>query len=276
MARAILPAGWDDDLSGLAQPTPAAPLPAAMPIVPPPQAACVEGGPLSPIAFPPVPPSGVQDPGAPPLPAAPSVHNPSPGRAAADTPILEAFLVGAGMAEARPDNPVSAMREAGAAFRAFVRGLRGVLIARAEIKSAFRIDQTMVRARRNNPLKFAAGDDDALAALLGTGRRTDMTAKEAVEGALTDIRHHELATMAAMQDAVRELLGRLDPARFKAAAGGGLLAAQRRAHAFDLYEAEYKQIQDALGDKLDDAFGRAFAAAYERVTADLRSKEPPA
>ena len=81
----------------------------------------------------------------------------------------------------------------GKAFRTLVSGLRAVLIARASIKSEFRIEQTMIRARGNNPLKFSAGDDDALAALLGTGRRTDMTAAQAVADALKDIRLHELA-----------------------------------------------------------------------------------
>ncbi len=263
MARTMLPAGWDDELAGLARPAQPEATPAPGPVSSPlPQ----PGYPADAGAAPATPASGN---------AGPVAHTPPSVAGAADGQILEAFLIGAGMADARLENPVSAMREAGAAFRAFVRGLRGVLIARAEIKSAFRIDQTMVRARHNNPLKFAAGDDDALAALLGTGRRTDMTAREAVDGALADIRHHEVATMAAMQDAVRDLLGRLDPARFKSAAEGGLLPAQRRAHAFGLYEAEYRKIHESLGEKLDDAFGRAFAAAYERVTADLRSKEPP-
>ena len=69
----------------------------------------------------------------------------------------------------------------------------------------------MIQARGNNPLKFSAGDDDALAALLGTGRRTDMAPHEAVADALHDIRLHELASMAAMQSAVRTLLDGLAP-----------------------------------------------------------------
>jgi type VI secretion system protein ImpI/type VI secretion system protein len=39
------------------------------------------------------------------------------------------------------------------------------------VKREFRIEQTMLRAAGNNPLKFAATDDAALAALLGPGRR---------------------------------------------------------------------------------------------------------
>jgi type VI secretion system protein ImpI len=242
-ARNVLPASWDTEASLSIAPAPPAEPPAPQP---PPSASIPDALP---------PPASL----------------PAP---IADGGLLAAFLSGAGLADAQPPNPVKAMREAGAAFRGFVRGLRRVLIARAEIKSSFRIDQTMVRSRGNNPLKFAVSDDDALAALLGAGRRSDMAAADAVEGALTDIRLHELATMAAMQEAMTELLGKLDPAKFVAAAEGGILPAQKKARAFDLYETEYRRLREAFTEKFDDAFGRAFARAYERVIADLQTREP--
>ena len=130
----------------------------------------------------------------------------------------------------------------GKAFRNLVAGLRAVLIARAAIKSEFRIEQTMIQARGNNPLKFSAGDDDALVALLGAGRRIDMAPHEAVADALRDIRLHELASIAAMQSAVRTLLEGLDPAKLRAEAEHGgmtLLPAQKKARAWDAYEALY-------------------------------------
>jgi type VI secretion system FHA domain protein len=165
----------------------------------------------------------------------------------------------------------------GKAFRTLVSGLREVLIARAAIKSEFRIEQTMIQARGNNPLKFSAGDDDALAALLGAGRRTDMAPHEAVADALRDIRLHELAAMAAMQTAVRALLEGLDPAKLRAAAehGGAItvLPAQRKARAWDAYEALYARTVHALADDFDSVFGKAFARAYERALDEVSAKE---
>ncbi len=154
--------------------------------------------------------------------------------------LLAAFLRGAGMPDARPDDPARRMEQLGAALRALVSGIRRALIARAAVKSEFRIDQTMIRARGNNPLKFSADDDDALAALIGTGRRTDMKPEEAVADALTDIRLHELATMAAMQSAVRALVARLapEPLRVAAEQGGGIpLPGARKGRAWDAFEA---------------------------------------
>ena len=190
-AKSVLPDDWDlDDFAARpAEPPPpvaaaslrprAAPRPAASPIAPPPEADV-------PAPMPPTPP-----------PAAPP-----------DGDLLAAFLRGAGLESTVLPDPVQTMEKLGAAFRALVSGIRQALIARSEVKREFRIEATVIRRRGNNLLKFSANDDDALAGLLGAGRRTDMGAEEAITDALTDIRLHELATMTAMQTAVRGLVVR--------------------------------------------------------------------
>ena len=164
------------------------------------------------------------------------------------------------------------MERLGAAFRALVSGVRRALIARASIKGEFRIEQTMIRSRGNNPLKFSAGDDDAVAALLGAGRRTEMDAPEAVADALEDIRLHELASMAAMQSAIRALVDTLSPAPLLASAKGGLLPGQKQASAFEAYEALHAQVTAALTDDFDSVFGKAFARAYEQALTEAKSR----
>jgi len=224
------------------------------------------------------PPAPAPRPVAAPVRPAPPAAPPSAALpTAADGALLAAFLQGAEMSDVTPADPAAMMRNLGEAFRTLVGGLRAVLIARASIKSEFRIEQTMIRARGNNPLKFSAGDDDALAALLGAGRRTDMTAAAAVADALKDIRLHELASMAAMQTAVRSLLDGLDPAKLRAQAeqGGGLsvLPAQRKARAWDSYEALHARTVQALADDFDSVFGKAFARAYERSLDEVAARE---
>jgi predicted component of type VI protein secretion system len=203
---------------------------------------------------------------------------PAPAPASAgDGALLTAFLDGVGMTDVHPKDPPAMMHALGEAFRTLVSGLRSVLIARASIKSEFRIEQTMIRARGNNPLKFSAGDDDALAALLGTGRRTDMTAAAAVADALKDIRLHELASMAAMQSAVRTLLDGLDPAKLRAqadqAGGMSVLPAQKKARAWDAFEALHTRTVQALADDFDSVFGKAFARAYEQALDEVAARE---
>jgi predicted component of type VI protein secretion system len=148
------------------------------------------------------------------------------------------------------------MEALGSAFRALVSGLRAVLIARAAIKGEFRIEQTMIRARGNNPLKFSADDDDALSALLGTGRRTSMGPAEAVTEALRDLKLHEIASEAAQAQA----------------GAGGLLPMQKKARAFEAFEAQHEALVRALSDDFDSAFGKAFARAYEDALRDIAAR----
>ena len=190
--------------------------------------------------------------------------------------LLAAFMRGAGMPGAQLAEPVEAMEALGAAFRAVVAGLRHALMARAAIKGEFRIEQTMIRARGNNPLKFSADDDDALAALLGIGRRKEMAASAAIAEALRDMQLHELASMAAMQSAVRALVDQFDPAKLRAAADQGsglaLVPAQRKARAWDAFETLHTRTANALADDFDSVFGKAFARAY-RTGATRRGGE---
>jgi len=293
----LLPDDWDKDLlEGISPGAGAAPPPAVRVAPPPPPPAQLRPAPAAPApaaepdmaspfeepevsALPPPPPPLAAPP--PPAPAAarrapPAQPEPEPNDAPDDGALLAAFLEGAGMHDARPQNPPATMLALGKAFRNLVEGLRAVMIARASIKSEFRIEQTMIQARGNNPLKFSAGDDDALAALLGTGRRTDMAPHDAVADALRDIRLHELATMAAMQTAVRSVLEGLDPAKLRAAAEQGgmtLLPAQKKARAWDSYEALHAKTVQALADDFDSVFGKSFARAYERSLQEVSAKE---
>jgi type VI secretion system protein ImpI/type VI secretion system protein len=282
-SRAQLMDDWEKEFEFLGNPAP--PAPAFTPPPPPPPPPIVQE---VPVVQPNVPPPGLDPfaeasdppPATKPAPAyAPqsaALPRPAASPVTADAQALvAAFMDGAGLGDLTPQDPLTALHNAGAAFRAFVSGLREALMVRAEIKSAMRIDQTFIRARGNNPLKFSAGDDDALTALLGTGRRTDMTPQAAVSEALRDLRHHEQATMPAVQTALRSLLDRLDPAIFRATGDeqGGFLPAQKRARAFEAYEAEYAKLRAALADDFDTVFGRRFSEAYEAMVDDFIKAE---
>src|SRR5262249_50762363 len=118
--------------------------------------------------------------------------------------------------------------------------------------------------------------DDALLALLGVGRRTEMGPAEAVSDALRDMRLHEVATVAAMRSAVRALLLRFDPVKLRLAADQGglsLVSVQKKARAWDAFEALYAKTSRALVDDFDSVFGKAFATAYERALSEALARE---
>ena len=271
-ARPVLPEDWDREFRSFAaapaapEPAPAAPAPIPAPVAAP---AAVPSAPVAPAS---------PEPFTPPRPAVAPVSTAAAAVEGAD--LLAAFLRGTGISDTRPTgDPAAAMEGLGRAFRALVSGLRRALIARAAVKREFRLEQTSLRSQRNNPLKFSADDEDALRALLGTGRRTDMNAAEAVSDALRDVRLHELATMVAMQAAVRALLAELEPEKLRRAVERGrldLVPMQRKASAWDAFEALHLKITHALSDDFDSVFGKNFARAYERALAEVSTKEDDA
>jgi type VI secretion system FHA domain protein len=248
----LLPADWDL-------------VPPVAPSRPPPAVPSPGIDPLDPFAE--APPPRTQP--AAPIPAAP-IHDPAHDLAPAVAnsgldAALAALLRGAGLPPPPPGaDAAQALAQAGALLRAAVAGMRALLIARADVKREFRIEQTMLRAAGNNPLKFAASDDAALQAmLLGPDGGGDAAIRESAE----DLAAHQLATVSATQAAARELLKRLAPAGLEAdtPAGGLSLPGARERRLWEAYRRLHQQVSDQFEDDFDSAFGKAFARAYEQA-----------
>lgn len=259
----LLPEDWDLDL--LPQAPAAVPMPAPPAIVTP---AIVTPAIVTPAPMPEPPPRAPEP--EPPPPVRAIVAPDSSGDQA-----FAAFAAGAGITAPPPADPLAVLNGLGAAFRAFVGGLRRIMIARAAIKGEFRIDQTMIQAIGNNPLKFSADDQDAMAALLGVGRRIEMSAEHAVGEAMRDIRLHELAMATAMQQAVRDLIAGLAPERVADRSPAGaldFLPWRRAARRWEAYRALHRATAQALTDDFDNLFGTSFMRAYERAMSEISAE----
>lgn len=249
------------------QPAPAVPPPPAdvefdfdLPLTPPVQAASA----LAPVAAA-ATPSPVFPPPA--FPAAPVPASRGPAASADGAALasaLNAFLSGADlpadMVVRASANPEEALRNAGALYRATVSAMRSLLIARGAVKREFRIEQTMIRTRENNPLKFSTSDEQAMAALLDP--RT--AALGAVQESVADLTGHQVAVMAATQAAARALLKELEPERLLAEdTGGGFLPGALEKRLWEAYKRRHAKLIEQFEDDLKSAFGTAFAKAYE-------------
>ena len=199
---------------------------------------------------------------------APALATPAQAPAGSDA-LLRAFLEGAGV----PDlhlakmEPEAAMRAAGQVFRALTEGVREVLMSRAAIKNELRVEQTMLRSRDNNALKFSVTPEEAVAALLQAARPGYKAPLAAVAEAYKDIQSHEMAVMAGVQTALTGLLQRFDPAalegRLTPGRLDGLLPGSRKARIWELFCATYSEIAREAADDFHSVFGREFAKAYE-------------
>ncbi len=295
--------------------TPAAPAPAAPPVVQPPVTPQFVPQQPQPAAFAPppeqpafqsfVPPSELAPSdgwGAPETPSpnvtAPPQPMPSsaglggqsfaPPQAAPSPPVnavpgvdqarLMAALLGAmGLTPADvKETPETVMSNAGGLLRRLVSGLVVMLEARARAKAQMGTEATLFSFDGNNPLKFATSTEKALAQLLSPPERGFMPADKAIEDGFKDLQAHQMATLAAMQGALRATLTRFSPTAIKARAEQrGFLAkiipAAREATLWQAYEKEFSGVAEGSDEVFMDAFSKAFKEAYEKASREMRN-----
>jgi type VI secretion system protein len=220
---------------------------------------------------------------APPQPPPAPVRPAQAPRAAAPTAsagqggdLFAAFLEGAGIdpGTVADQAPAELMALAGRLLREMASGLREALAARAMIKAEYRVEQTLIRAADNNPLKFSVEPNQMLAALLSRAPPGYLAGAAAVAEGFKDLRVHELALFAGMQAAVAALLRQFDPEQLKQRLEQqsllqNLLPAARKAKYWEIYEQHYKQIAADVSEDVRGTFGRAFANAYEEQARKL-------
>jgi type VI secretion system protein ImpI/type VI secretion system protein len=194
-------------------------------------------------------------------------QSPAPAQGGNTLAALALLLKGAALPDdalhRSASNPEKVLGQAGGVLQAAVAGMRALLVARGLVKREFRIEQTMLRPKENNPLKFAASDEQALASLLDP--RTDGVG--AVAKAIEDLTTHEVAVLAATQAAARAMLLQLAPDALEADDPGGsnLLPGAREKRLWLAYKRRHATLMAQLEDDFESAFGTAFARAYEQA-----------
>ena len=130
--------------------------------------------------------------------------------------MLDAFLDGLGVdrSELHPDTDLTeVMQNAGEVLREFVQGTTQLLQSRANLKNAFRLDQTTVLPRHNNPLKLAANTKDSIKQLLVGKEGEYLGPRDAVREVCRDLLFHQDAFLDAMNKAFLEFSDRFRPGR---------------------------------------------------------------
>lgn len=193
--------------------------------------------------------------------------------------MLAAFLRGAALdgANLRIDDPSATMHRLGEVYRLIVTGLMEVLESRRALKSEFRVGVTEFRRTENNTLKFSVDADSAMTELLGPPRRGFLGLRDTFEEAFADIRSHEIAVLAGMQEAWSDLLRRFDPRALekRQSEDSGLsgLLGSKKARAWDAFVVLYQSIAGEADDEYRRTFERVFGEAYERHAATLKKRD---
>jgi type VI secretion system protein len=168
------------------------------------------------------------------------------------------------------------MRKAGEIFRITVEGLMAVLQSRRALKGEFRLASTEFRPAENNPLKFSVDAQAAMVMLIGKPRRGFLPAREAFDEAISDIRMHEVAVLAGMQEAWLSLLQRFDPKELsqRLADDSGLanLLGSKKARCWDAFTTLYDTIAGNADNEWERTFQSIFGSAYERSMQKQRQR----
>ena len=182
------------------------------------------------------------------------------------------------------ETPVSAQEEPGTlskmghVTRILLEGVRDILMTRATIKNEFRIQQTVISASRNNPLKFSVSGEQAVDAFVRPTQTGYLDAVDAAQEAIDDIKAHEMATVAGMEAAVKGLLARLSPdalaGQIETSSGFGSVLKGKKARYWEVYEKIYGQIADEAEADFHEIFSTEFAKAYQAQLDKLKKNKP--
>ncbi|MEA1673580.1 type VI secretion system-associated FHA domain protein TagH [Nitrospirillum sp. BR 11163] len=183
--------------------------------------------------------------------------------------VFEAFLAGVGLpldAVDASDAP-ALMHKMGVALREAVNGLRELLELRAFLKSEFRIEHTLLRAKENNPLKFSANLDGTLSVLIGRRVMGFMDAPEAIRESLRDIKAHEVALIAGMKTVVGDVLEQLSPETIKNDVSASMLPQVHKARCWERYEQVHQRMmgEQSSGPPLGSKFSSAYTQQFRSL-----------
>jgi predicted component of type VI protein secretion system len=143
-----------------------------------------------------------------------------PEKAKGPTPadMLDALLKGAGIsrAEIHPSvDPLDVMRNAGMVLQEFIGGMTELLKCRSNLKSIFRLDQTSIMPRHNNPLKLSVSTKYSMKQLLVGEAGEYLGPVDSVREVCRDLKFHHDAVVAAMNASFSEFADRFDPDELK-------------------------------------------------------------
>jgi type VI secretion system FHA domain protein len=155
-----------------------------------------------------------------------------------------------------------------------VLGMCDILQDRAAFKDEFRVERTQLSIGRNNPLKHLPAIEVAKV-LLGKPLPGFMDMEESLRTSLEDLKKHQLAMLAGVQNALLVVFDRLAPAEIERFAGKvenqkrGLLG-RREPDRWAVYMTVFEALRrDATGNA-NGVMSVAFREGYETFMKSVR------
>ena len=196
---------------------------------------------------------------------------------------LAAFARGARLDpnQLQVDDQEAFFQDLGALLETMTHGLMQAIASRSQVKSEFRLEQTMIAPTENNPFKFSVSPQEAMMRLINRSDHAYLSGIAAAAEAVDDINAHQLAVMAGTEAALKSILRRFNPRKLESKFGKdsslrNSVAVLKKARYWDFYTVLYDEISSAVDDDFQQLFGAEFSSAYEEQLDRLKlsRKEP--
>ena len=197
--------------------------------------------------------------------------------------LFDTFLDGLGVtrSDLPPSvDPAEVMQNAGEVMREFVAGIGELLVSRANLKTAFKLDLTTILPRDNNPLKLSESTSDSIMQLLVEREGEYLGPRDAVREVCRDLLFHQDAFLDAMSIAFVDFADRFEPDELKAAFernadSKSLLGFRNKAKYWQLYCDLYPVLTDRGGAQFPQMFAEEFVKSYEHLINEFKSGGAP-
>jgi predicted component of type VI protein secretion system len=186
--------------------------------------------------------------------------------------LLDAFMKGLDISRAdihASTDPLVVMENAGKVLKEFVDGTSDLLTRRGGVKAMFRLDQTTVMPKQNNPLKLAENTRDSMMQLLIGKEGEYLSPVDAVREVCKDLKIHQSAVIEAMMSAFVEYIGRFNPEALqenfdRTLDSKPLFRAKNQLKYWQLYCDLYPIMTEQSVGTLPHQFAEDFVRAYEK------------
>ncbi len=192
--------------------------------------------------------------------------------------LFDTFLDGLGVSrrDLHPSvNPAEAMQNAGEVMREFVDGMGKLLVSRANLKTAFKLDLTTILPRDNNPLKLSESTTDSIMQLLVAREGEYLGPRDAVREVCRDLLFHQDAFLDAMSNAFVDFADRFSPDEIKAAFEGNsgsesLIGFLSKLKYWQFYCDLYPVMTERGGARFPQMFAEDFVKSYEHLDNEFK------
>jgi len=212
------------------------------------------------------------------IPEAPRTPSTARLEPASQDHLADAFWSGLGLdpASVPPQLQADLLAECGRALREAVAGLVPVLTARRSLKDELRMDQTRLKPKENNPLKFLPSGEAVLQALIDRKLTGFLPLSQAIREGFGDIKAHEVAALVALDAVIKNLLARFDPASMEVPGASSKLFGRGpdKTKLWDNFVRVHTTLSGNLEETTRKLVGEEFARAYaQQVDAARRGGE---